>query len=211
MEWAEKIDINPAAAITCVKPSGTVSCLCDTASGIHPRYANKFIRRVRIDKKDPMYLLMKDQGVPVESCVMNPESTAVFSFPMTSPKGSKTTQDVTALEHLELWRAYKKHWTDHNPSITVSYTDDEFLDIGRWVWENFDDIQGISFLPKIEHIYKQAPFEEVSKEHILKAEEDQPEIDFSELHLYEMEDTTRGSQTLACSGNSCELADIVSE
>ncbi len=211
MEWADKIGINPAAAITCVKPSGTVSCLCDTASGIHPRYAEQFIRRVRIDKKDPLYMLMKDQGVPVEDCVMNPESTAVFSFPMSAPKGSKTTQDVTSLEHLELWRVYKKHWTDHNPSITVSYTDDEFLDIGRWVWENFDDVQGISFLPKVEHIYKQAPFEEVSKEQVIEAEKNQPEIDFSELHVYELKDTTVGSQTLACSGNSCELVDLTQE
>lgn len=211
MEWADKLGISSAAAITCVKPSGTVSCLCDTASGIHPRYADQFIRRVRVDKKDPMYRLMKEQEVPVEDCVMNPDSTAVFSFPMLAPKGSKTTQDVTSLEHLELWRVYKKHWTDHNPSITVSYTDDEFLDIGRWVWENFDDVQGISFLPKVEHIYKQAPFEEVSEEEYLKAQAQQPEIDFNELKNYEKEDATVGSQTLACSGNSCELVDIVTE
>ena len=150
--WADKIGINPSAAITCVKPSGTVSCLCDTSSGIHPRFSRHYIRRVRIDKKDPIYHMLKDQGVPHEDCVLNPDHTVVFSFPMQSSKNAKVAEEVTALEHLELWRVWRNHWCEHNPSITVNYSDGEFLEIGSWVWNNFDDIQGISFLPKVDHV-----------------------------------------------------------
>ena len=207
--WAKEININPSAAITCVKPSGTVSCLSNTASGIHPRYARYYIRRVRIDKKDPLYFFLNDAGVPSEDCVLNPNSTAVFSFPMQAPKYGKTADEVTALEHLELWRVYKNHWCDHNPSITVNYSDDEFLSVGAWVWENFDDIQGISFLPKVDHIYEQAPFETVDEVRYKMMSDKMPLVDFSKLSSYEVEDTTQGSQTLACTGGSCEVVDLV--
>jgi len=207
--WAKEININPSAAITCVKPSGTVSCLSNTASGIHPRYSRYYIRRVRIDKKDPLYFFLNDSGVPSEDCVLNPNSTAVFSFPMQAPKYGKTADEVTALEHLELWRVYKNHWCDHNPSITVNYSDDEFLSVGAWVWENFDDIQGISFLPKVDHIYEQAPFETVDEVRYKMMSDKMPLVDFSKLSSYEVEDTTKGSQTLACTGGSCEVVDLV--
>ena len=211
MDWAEKIGINPSKSITCVKPSGTVSCLCDTSSGIHPRYADHFIRRVRIDKKDPLYDLMKKQGVKVEDCVMNPDTVAVFSFAMQAPKGSLTSQDINAISHLELWRIYKRHWTDHNPSITVSYTDEEFLDVGRWLWENFSDVQGISFLPKTEHVYKQAPFEIISEAEYKELCEESPDVDFEALIKYERVDSTKSSQTMACSGGACEIVDLVEQ
>ena len=208
-EWADKLGINKSAAITCVKPSGTVSCLANTSSGIHPRYASHYIRRVRIDKKDPIYSFMKDAGIPVEDCVLNPESTGVFSFPLSSSTHSREAQDVSALEHLELWRVYKNHWCDHNPSITIHYTDDEFLPVGAWVLENFDDIQGISFLPRVDHVYEQAPFEEISEECYNKLSKNMPEVDCNKLREYESEDTTKGTQTLACSGGSCEVVDLV--
>ncbi len=208
-KWAEKLGINASAAITCVKPSGTVSCLSDTSSGIHPRYSKYYIRRVRIDKKDPLFFFLKDQGVPVEDCVLNPTSTAVFSFPMQAPKYGRTADEVSALDHLELWRVYKSHWCDHNPSITVNYTDWEFMSVGAWVWENFDDIQGISFLPKVDHVYEQAPFESIDEVRYKMMADRMPLVDFTKLSEYEEEDTTKGTQTLACSGGSCEVVDLV--
>ena len=208
-KWAEKLGINASAAITCVKPSGTVSCLSDTSSGIHPRYSKYYIRRVRIDKKDPLFFFLKDQGVPVEDCVLNPTSTAVFAFPMQAPKYGRTADEVTALDHLELWRVYKSHWCDHNPSITVNYTDNEFMSVGAWVWENFDDIQGISFLPQVDHVYEQAPFETIDEVRYKMMADKMPLVDFVKLSEYETEDTTKGTQTLACSGGSCEVVDLV--
>jgi ribonucleoside-triphosphate reductase len=208
-EWANRIGINASAAITCVKPSGTVSCLCDTSSGIHPRFSKHYIRRVRIDKKDPIFSLLKDRDFRYEDCVLNPASTAVFSFPMASPKYGKTSDEVTALEHLELWQIYKNHWCEHNPSITINYSDTEFLEIGNWVWKNFADIQGISFLPRVEHVYEQAPFEEIPEDYYNLLMQGAPVVDFNDLVSYELEDQTKASQTLACTGGSCEVVDLV--
>jgi ribonucleoside-diphosphate reductase alpha chain len=202
-----KLGINPSKAITTVKPSGTVSCLVDAASGIHPRFAPYYIRRVRIDKKDPLYQLMKDQGVPVEDCVLNKGNTAVFSFPMKSPDKALTSADISGFDHLELWAIYRKYWCDHNPSATITYTDDDFLAIGAWVYQYFDEVCGLSFLPKTEHIYEQAPFEAITKEQYDAFPK--VEVDWSQLKDYEYEDNTAGSQTLACSGGSCELVDLV--
>ena len=206
--WADKIGINPSAAITCVKPSGTVSCLCDTSSGIHPRFSRHYIRRVRIDKKDPIYHMLKDQGVPHEDCVLNPDHTVVFSFPMQSSKNAKVAEEITALEHLELWRVWRNHWCEHNPSITVNYSDDEFLEIGSWVWNNFQDIQGVSFLPKIDHVYEQAPFEEIDEVTYNILADRIPFVNFNKLSEFEKEDNTKASQTLACTGGSCEITEV---
>lgn len=207
--WADRIGINKSKAITCVKPSGTVSCLANCASGIHPRYAKFYIRRVRMDIKEPLCQLMMDQGVPHEPCVMNPQSTMVFSFPMAAPKNGLVQKDVSALEHLALWRIYKRHWCDHNPSITVSYSEDEFLEVGSWVWKNFDEVQGISFLPRSGHVYAQAPFEEISEEQYHQTKN--PTIDYSLLPTYEKSDTTTASHTMACTGGACELVDLTGQ
>ena len=207
-DWANRIGINPSVAITTVKPSGTVSCLVDSASGIHPRYAKQYIRRVRMDIKDPLTTLMLDQQVPHERCQHNPDSTIIFEFPIGAPDKAMTREDVDALRHLELWMVYKKYWTDHNPSVTIEYTDDEYMEIGDWVYRNFDDIQGISFLPKTEHVYKQAPFEPVDNISYLLRTDKMPHIDWSKLSQYELEDTTKSSQTLACTGGACELVDM---
>lgn len=208
-QWADKLGIPRSAAITCVKPSGTVSCLCDSASGIHPRFARNFIRRVRISKHDPLYDLMKNAGVPVEDENLNPQITAVFSFPMKAPEQSIVQADVTALQQLELWRIYAKHWCEHNPSATISYSDEEFLQVGKWVWDNFDDVLGLSFMPRAGGIYTQAPFEEVSPEQA--AALPSPIVDFTDLTKYEHDDTTVSSHSMACSGGSCEMVDIVRE
>lgn len=203
-EWSDKIGINPSVAITCVKPSGTVSCLVDSSSGIHPRFAPYYLRRARIDKKDPMYFFLKDQGVPCEDCVMNPSNTAVFTFKQKAPFVDSIYN--TAIDHLELWMFYKKHWTDHNPSVTINYTDEEFMGLGAAVYNNFDLIGGVSFLPKVDHVYAQAPFEEISKEDYQSFPE--VSIDWTQLSKYELEDSTTASHTMACTGGSCEIIDI---
>jgi len=209
LDWSSKININPSKAITTVKPSGTVSCLADTSSGIHPRFSNFFKRRVRIDKKDPMYTLMKKEGISCEDCVVNPTSTSVFTFPMKAPKNALVSEDVTPLQHLELWRVYKEHWADHNVSITVNYTDDTFLDIGQWVWDKWETIQGLSFLPKTDHVYNQAPFETITEDEYKELENTIPNVDWSLLK--EHEDNTKSTQTLACTGSACEIVDITEE
>jgi ribonucleoside-triphosphate reductase len=205
-EWAAKLGINTSKAITCVKPSGTVSCLVNSSSGIHPRFSQYYYRRARIDKKDPMYPFLRDQGVPVEDCVMNPDSTAVFTFAVKSPEAVKELQP---LEHLRLWQTYKTYWTHHNPSVTINYTDDTFLELGSEVYKNFNKIGGISFLPKVDHIYAQAPFEEIDEETYNNFPKIQ--VDWSKLSEYELEDTTKSSHTFACTGNSCEMVDITNE
>jgi ribonucleoside-triphosphate reductase len=204
-KFAKMFGVTPSKAITCVKPSGTVSCLVNSSSGIHPRFAQHYIRRVRIDKKDPMYPFMRDQGVPVEDCVLNPDSTAVFSFPMKAPD---TVFPISPMDHFALWRIYKEHWTHHNPSVTIDYTDDTFLELGAEVYKNFDEICGVSFLPKTDHVYAQAPFEEISAEEYKIF----PKIDvnWELLSSYELEDTTQASHTMACTGGSCEIVDIES-
>lgn len=201
--WALKIGVEPSTAITCVKPEGTTSCLAGSSSGLHPQYAPFYIRRVRLDKKDPLYNLMKDQGVPCEDEVNNPDSTAVFSFPMRSPAGCKTTQDLEAETHLILWRIYAEYYCEHKPSVTINYTDAEFMRLGARVYEDFDAISGVSFLPKSEHTYQQAPFEAITEEEYNNF----PSVivDFSKLPLYEVEDTTTSSHAMACTAGGCEI------
>jgi len=203
LKWADKLGITPSKSITCIKPEGTTSCLADASSGLHPRYAEFYYRRVRIDKKDPLYNMMADSGIPVEDCVMNPASTAVFTFAQKAPQGSITQKELTAIEHLKLWKAYQDHYCNHKPSITVNYTDNEFIGVGQWVWDNFDSISGISFLPKSDHVYAQAPFEEIDARTYNM--HPKPDVDFNKLSDYEKEDTTKSSHTMACTANGCEL------
>jgi ribonucleoside-diphosphate reductase alpha chain len=207
-EWAKRIGIAPAAAITCVKPSGTVSQLTDSASGIHARHNEYYIRTVRADRKDPMCQFMIDKGIPAEPCVMRPDHTMVFSFPMKAV-GSVTRNDMTAIEHLELWLTYQRHWCEHKPSITVTVREHEWMEVGAWVYSHFDEISGISFLPHSDHTYQQAPYQDCTQEQYEAAAARLPkEIDWTELTKFEKEDTTKGTQTFACSGDKCEVVDI---
>ena len=201
-EWAERLGIPQSTAITCVKPSGTVSQLVDSASGIHGRYAPYYIRRVRADMRDPLCKVLEDAGVPCEMDNFSP-STKVFSFPKQAPEAAVFASEQSGMEQLELWAKYQEHWCEHKPSITVYYRDSEFLEIGNWVYNNFDSISGISFLPYDEHSYAQAPYEQISEEEYNEMVKDFPtEFDWN---LNEEDDFTEGAQTLACGGNSCEL------
>jgi ribonucleoside-triphosphate reductase len=207
-EWASKIGINPAAAITCVKPSGTVSQLTDAASGIHPRHSEYYIRTVRADRKDPLCQMMIELGFPHEPCAMRPEHTMVFSFPMKAV-GSVTRNDMTAIQHLELWLAYQRYWCEHKPSITVTVKENEWMEVGAWVYKHFDEISGISFLPHSDHSYRQAPYQECSEEEYNKLLEKMPRnVKWESLSQYETEDKTKGTQSFACSGDKCELVDL---
>jgi ribonucleoside-triphosphate reductase len=207
-EWAAKIGINPAAAITCIKPSGTVSQLTDAASGIHARHNEYYIRTVRADRKDPLCQMMIDMGFPAEPCVMKPDHTMVFSFPMKA-EGSVTRNDLSAIQHLELWLTYQRHWCEHKPSITITVKEHEWMEVGAFVYRHFDEISGISFLPHSDHSYRQAPYQDCSKEEYLTAHEKMPKnVDWTLLSQYEKEDKTVGTQTFACSGDKCELVDL---
>ena len=204
-KWAEKLGINQSVAITCVKPSGTVSQLVDSASGIHPRFSKHYIRRVRSDKKDPLAVFMEQAGFPIEQDVMSP-SSSVFSFPVKAPKASTTVKQVGAMQQLALWKAYQNHWCEHKPSITVYYTDDEFLQVAQWIWDNFDICSGISLLPVSDHVYQQAPYEDISAEDYDKLLAEMPKgVDWNDLVNFEQEDNTTGSQELACVGGTCEI------
>ena len=208
-EWAERLGIPASAAITCVKPSGTVSQLVDSASGIHARHSAYYIRTVRGDNKDPLTQFMKDQGIPHEPDVMKPDSTTVFSFPQKSPVGATTRNDMTALEQLELWLIYQRHWCEHKPSVTVTVRDNEWMEVGAWVYKYFDEVSGVSFLPHSDHTYQQAPYQDCSEREYLEALGLMPEkIDWTKLSDYETEDTSKGSQTFACVGGSCEIVDL---
>ena len=200
--------INPASANTCVKPSGTVSQLTDTASGLHTRHSPYYIRTVRADRKDPLCQFMMDKGFPHEPCVMKPDSVMVFSFPMKSPNDSITRNDITATEHLELWLMYQRYWCEHKPSITISVKEHEWLQVGSWVYDHLDEISGISFLPFSDHVYQQAPYQDCSKEQYEAMLSKMPSVDWSELSNYEKEDNTTGTQTYACSAGSCEIVDL---
>ena len=207
--WAEKLGIQQSAAITCVKPSGTVSQLVDSASGIHPRHNAYYIRRVRGDNKDPITQFMKDNGIPNEPDIMKPDHTTVFSFPVKAPEGGLTRHDLSAIEHLELWKIYAIHWCEHKPSITVSVKPDEWVRVGAWLYNNFSIASGLSFLPHSDHIYKQAPYEDCTEEEYNKLKELMPEsIDWSKLSEYEKEDSTKASQTAACAAGFCEIVDL---
>lgn len=208
-EWAERLGIPASAAITCVKPSGTVSQLVDSASGIHARHSEYYIRTVRGDNKDPLTQFMIDQGIPAEPDVMKPDATTVFSFPMKSPNGAVTRNDMTAIEQLELWLVYQRHWCEHKPSITVTVRDHEWMEVGAWVYKYFDEVSGVSFLPHSDHTYQQAPYQDCTEAEYLMAKDLMPErIDWSRLSEYETEDTSKGTQTFACVGGACEIVDI---
>lgn len=208
-EYAEKLGIPQSTAITCVKPSGTVSQLVDAASGIHARHSAYYIRTVRGDNKDPLTDFMKSVGIPNEPCVMKPNSTTVFSFPQKAPEGAVTRNDMTAIEQLELWLVYQRHWCEHKPSVTISVRDHEWVEVGAWVYKHFDEASGVSFLPHSDHTYQQAPYQDCTKEEYEAALALMPEsVNWSDLRFFEHEDMTSGSQTLACSGGSCEVVDI---
>jgi len=210
-EWAKKLNINVSAAITCVKPSGTVSQLVDSASGIHARHNPYYVRTVRADKKDPLAKMMKDAGFPLEDDVTKPDHTWVFSFPIKGPEKGIYRKDMSAIEHLELWKVYQDNWCEHKPSITVSVKEDEWLAVGAWVYENFDKMSGVSFLPFADHSYRQAPYQDCSKQEYETLLKKMPEdIEWAKLSEYEEKDMTHGSQELACSAEGgCEIVDLV--
>jgi ribonucleoside-diphosphate reductase alpha chain len=209
--WANSLGIPQSTAITCVKPSGTVSQLVDAASGIHPRHSKHYIRRVRGDKKDPLTQFLMDSGIPCEDAVGDVESksTAVFSFPIEAPEGALINDDISPIQHLELWLTYQKHWCEHKPSITITVREHEWLEVAAWVYKNFDFMSGVSFFPHSDAVYTQAPYEEVDEAtyHDLLASMPK-EIDFYKLQEYEKEDTTKGTQEFSCVGDVCELVDV---
>ena len=208
-EYAKKWNIPQSTAITCVKPSGTVSQLCDSASGIHARHSNYYIRTVRGDNKDPLTNFMIDMGVPNEPDVMKPDATTVFSFPMKSPDNSTTRNDMSAVDQLTMWLMYQQEWCEHKPSCTVTVRDHEWMDVGAFVYRYFNEMSGVSFLPHSDHVYQQAPYQDCTKEEYNAMLKSSPEnIDWNRLMDYEKEDTTAGSQTFACSGDVCEIVDI---
>ena len=208
-EWAEKLGIPQSTAITCVKPSGTVSQLVDSASGIHARHNPYYIRTVRGDNKDPLTEFMKEQGIPNEPDVMKPDHTTVFSFPMSCSDTAIYRNDMSAIEQLEIWKCYAQYWCEHKPSVTISVKESEWVNVGNWCWDNFDYLSGVSFLPFSDHTYQQAPYQDIDKEQFESLQSKMPEkIDWSKLQDFEKEDNTRGSQELACTAGSCELVDI---
>ena len=208
-EWAELLGIPASASISCVKPSGTVSQLVDSASGIHARHSPYYIRTVRGDNKDPLTQFMIDQGIPNEPCVMKPDTTVVFSFPVKSPSQAVTRNDMTAVEQLQLWLTYQRHWCEHKPSVTISVRDSEWMAVGAFVYKYFDEMSGVSFLPHSDHTYQQAPYQDCTKEEYEDMLSKMPDsIDWERLNDYESEDNTVSMQTMACSGDSCEIVDL---
>jgi len=204
--WAAKLGIPVSAAITCVKPSGTVSQLVDSASGIHARHSPYYIRTVRADKKDPLAIMMKDMGFPVEDDITKPQHTYVFSFPQKSPGHAVFRTDMSAIKQLELWLMYQRHWTEHKPSVTISVKEDEWPEVGAWVYNHFDEMSGVSFLPFSDTTYKQMPYQDCTKEEYEALAAKMPkEVDWTKLATYEKQDTTTGSQELACVAGGCEI------
>ena len=207
--WSGNFGINTSTAITCVKPSGTVSQLVDSASGIHTRHSPYYIRTVRADKKDPLTQFIVEQKVPHEDCVMQPKDIIVFSFPIKSPEGAVTRNDLTATQHLDLWRVYQSSWCEHKPSITISVKEAEWMQVGSYVWDNFDEMCGVSFLPFTDHVYRQAPYQDLEQSEYDTAMAKMPEsIDWSKLSEFESEDRTTSSQEFACTAEACEIVDI---
>ena len=204
-KWAKRLGIPASAAITCVKPSGTVSQLALCSSGIHPAFSETYIRTVRQDNKDPMTAFLRDQGVPNEPCVMKPDTTTIFSFPIQGSEDSVCRNDVGALEQLEIWKVYQEHWCEHKPSITVYYKEDDFLAVAQWCWDNWDILSGISLLPYDNGTYQQAPYQQITDEQYEELSKAMPKVDWTAFPAYEVEDTTTGSQELACSGGVCEI------
>jgi len=210
--WSELLGINQATATTAIKPSGTVSQLVDSASGIHTRHNDYYFRRVRADAKDPIAQLMEDQGIPCEPDVMKPNSVKVFTFPMKAPDGAVLRNDRTAIEQLELWLTYQRHYCEHKPSVTVSVREHEWMQVGAWVYEHFDEVSGVSFLPHSDHSYQQAPYEDCSKKEYNELAKKMPKsVDWELISQYELTDMTVGTKTLACTGSVCELVDLVEE
>lgn len=209
-EYANKLGINASVAITTVKPSGTVSQLVKSSSGMHPWHSEYYLRTVRGSNNDPLTTFLKDSNIPNEPCVMRPNDTTVFSFPTAAPKGAVVRKSISAIEHLEIWRVYRNHWTEHNPSVTISVKDEEWIDVAAWIYKNWEDVAGISFLPETDHVYKQAPYQEITHEAYEAFLTEMPEeIHWALLSHYEVEDNTTSSQTLACvSDSGCEIVDI---
>jgi len=208
-EWSKRFGIPMSTAITCVKPSGTVSQLVDSASGIHARHSPYYIRTVRGDNKDPLTQFLQDSGIPSEPCVYKPDTTTVFSFPVKAPTGAVVTSDLTAIEQLEMWLMYQRHWCEHKPSVTINVKTDEWFEVGSFVYKHFDEMSGVSFLPYDDHVYQQAPYQECTPTDYHELLEVMPErIDWDKLSDYEQEDNTAAMQTLACSGDSCEIVDL---
>ena len=202
-EWAAKIGIPVSAAITTIKPSGTVSQLVNASSGIHPRYSSHYIRTVRADKNDPLAQFMKEQGVPCEDDVMKPDRTWVFSFPIASPEGAITANDVSAIDQLKIYLAYRRFWCEHNPSITVYVREHEWMEVGAWVYKNFDEVGGVSFLPYSDHTYRQAPYQPITKEKFKELADKMPKINWA--NFKENISYTEGTQELSCVGGVCEI------
>jgi ribonucleoside-triphosphate reductase len=205
-EWAERLGINVPTAVTCVKPSGTVSQLVDAASGIHPRYAPYYVRTNRGSKNDPVSQFLAWSGIPVEDEALHPDSTYVFSYPIKAPEGAITRNDVTAIEQLELWLNYAEHWCEHKPSITVYVREDEWLQVGAFVFEHFDRMSGVSFLPHSDHTYKQAPYQDISEEEYERLVAEMPDaLTWDAMVGFEAEDLTEGMKELACTAGACEV------
>ena len=211
-EWSKVLGISQSAATTAIKPSGTVSQLVDSASGIHTRHNDYYFRRVRADAKDPIAQLMEDQGIPCEADVMKPKSVKVFTFPMKAPEGAVLRNERTAIQQLELWFTYQKYYCEHKPSVTISVREHEWMEVGAWVYKNFDDVSGVSFLPHSDHSYQQAPYEDCTKaEYTALAKKMPKAVDWNLISTYELTDMTVGTKTLACTGSVCELVDLVEE
>jgi ribonucleoside-diphosphate reductase alpha chain len=207
-EWSEILRIPQSTAITCVKPSGTVSQLVDSSSGIHPRHSSYYIRTVRGDNKDPLTQFLIDSGIPAEADFMKPDTQTVFSFPMKSPKKSVKRDDMTAIQQLQTWLTYQRYWCEHKPSVTISVRDNEWMEVGAFVFKHFDEMSGVSFLPHSDHTYQQAPYQECTEDVYNNFSSKFGHIDWDKFRDYEKIDTTSGSQTFACSGDSCEIVDI---
>ena len=203
--WADRLGINQAAAVTCVKPEGTVSQLCGTSSGIHPQHSEYYIRTVRADNKDPMTQFMKDQGIPNEPCIHKGDSTTIFSFPVKASEQAIKRKQLGVIEHLDLWLKFQDHYCEHKPSATISIREDEWMKVGAWVYENFDRVTGISFLPYDGGNYDQAPYQEITKEQYEKAVSEMPVHSIDWDSLVEEEDNVEGAQQMSCSAGYCEL------
>jgi ribonucleoside-diphosphate reductase alpha chain len=208
-EYADKIGIPRSTAITCVKPSGTVSQLTDSASGIHARHNPFYIRTVRGDNKDPLTQFMKEEGIPFEADITKPDSVTVFSFPMKSPSGAITRTEMSAIEQLELWKIYALNWCEHKPSVTISVKEHEWMEVGAWLYDNFDIASGVSFLPFSDHTYQQAPYQDIDADEYLEWNGRVPtSLDWTKFSMYEKEDNTSGSRELACTADACEVVDL---
>lgn len=211
IKWAKLIGVSASTAVTCVKPSGTVSQLTDTSSGIHPRFSKYYIRTVRGSLRDPVTKLMMESGIPWEPEQCAPEQTVVFSFPVKAPEGCITVDDVGPIAQLELWKSYFEHWCEHQASITVYIRDHQWLGVGDWVYQHFDDIAGVSFLPRFDHVYPQAPYQEINEKQYQALLDKMPKsVNWLDLAKFEKDDgAVTATRELACSGGSCEIVDVV--